>query len=554
MTVLKSNGPDCKRGPDCCCDPCYLIRVACTSLKCCRCIPKTLCLKFTPDNPVVCNTISILADFGGENAPYYDLSIDRYTVRVQLMWEGYPNEEECFWRVSVYEINPVNHAETLINETDYPIVYSHVTCDDPYAVAVGEAQTCQNPRFTITGLEELFHSCTGTFTIERYEQQRTPFRKVSFSPPTSEQSVSPSPCAGRLKVCSHICVRYYVGGEIVSRDFAWVEADGLWRRGDDTIGLTEDSYGRCVFVPSITGLGAIDPADLVVTTPIGVGMLFEVTSPHYLAISCNPCECWRRICGNCRCVCKTLCIGRSDGTIGGTVYEELAWDETLGGWGDESYFVSLEDDGNGGCQVRVPGYYDPFPVDSCGRGISFFSEQDINGVFVSGACKACTCGRPVGCCGAIPLPVVLYADVTSRPYTEYDTAHVYECFSALAVPLIYVPLGVEEDLRWQGHFTIVDDCGRTIYGTVRASCTGGNAGDDGAGTGGFTGIVRLQYTNDVGVIVSSETQFASIFVTDCTPLMVGDETWDDQGGTGDIDQIAIGCVECSYGISLRVSE
>lgn len=515
-----------------------------------------MCLKFTPNDTNICNEISVLGDWGGEGAPYYDLGIGSYLVRLELVWELYQNigledkDKSCVWRVSLIYVNPVNHEAFLISATDYEIAYSYVTCDDPYGDAVGDSQTCQNPYFTFTELIP-FEGCEGVFTISRYEMERVPFRKVTFEPPTSEQDIYPSPCAERLKVCTHVCVRYYIGDDLVSRDFKWSDEAGVWQRGSDTIGLSENSYGLCVISPNIAGLGVIDQEDLIVRTPIGVGLLFETTGSTYLAISCNPCECWKRICGNCRCICKTLCVAHSDGSVEGTVYEELAWDDARGGWGDYNYFIGLEDNGYGGCQVRVPDYDDPIQVYECGRGLAFFQERSDVGKFVSAGCKACTCGRPAGCCGDIPLPAILYADVTSRPYDEYDTAHVHPCFNALSVPLFYIPHGVQEELIWMGYFNVDNGCGVQRF-RITLYCLGGDTGPYGEGLGEF----RATITAILG-ISSGEVLFPSLIVTDCSPFMVGDDSWGVIGGMG---LPGIGgpefsaCIECSYGISLRVVE
>lgn len=154
-------------------------------------------------------------------------------------------------------------------------------------------------------------------------------------------------------------------------------------------------------------------------------------------------KCWHNFCGNCRCICKTICVGinREDGLLclgQATVDLDASDDDTIvfsgsvqcsqpeiGVFsGDISilFYRDLysEDDD---CRIRVTvtGNYTEFSVDStfdfCDdreNSVILFSEDYYGEVQISLSCANCgVCEDTVSvpCCEGIPLPRTLYATI-----------------------------------------------------------------------------------------------------------------------------------------------
>lgn len=100
-------------------------------------------------------------------------------------------------------------------------------------------------------------------------------------------------------------------------------------------------------------------------------------------------------CGECDCVCSTLCLARDNGYSVEVV--ELEWEPATRSWGSGEVEL-VKDEATGGCLAIIDGF-DPIPVEGCGAGISFFARNAMD-QSVTGKCKTCSCDSLCvhGCC------------------------------------------------------------------------------------------------------------------------------------------------------------
>lgn len=562
----------------CCADPCTSIRVSCeVENSCCKKIPKTFCIKFIPDNLDDYAETSLLVDFG-----YYDALIGRYTItKVNGCTFRITYEQtiygECFWRLQVHVwATEVYIGVEIFNQT-YPISNNLLTCDDGYGYGYGYGgnKPCENPSFTFSTDHE-GATTPGNFIIQRFDLSHAKFRRIAFSPEESEVELYEPVCGGCVKPCRYICVEYDKvivnedDEEIlthIKRTFIWManhEHQAGWYSTkcdvEDSIIPLENAYeygGGCRLAISIADLpGADFPDTRMNNSPCGIGMDVSFASVLHgtVKICCGPCSYWKTLCGSCRCACKTLCVAYDFATgPDSTTYTELNWDDENSRWGDDTFNITLEDNGCGGCQSRVTGFEEVFQITECGRGFFLFRDIDEIGVFVSAACKMCSCGGPNGCCGSAPLPYFLFADVTRDDLYTYMGGPIWPCLpmpGILNIHLVWVPLGVEERSRWEGSKDFVDNCGHTHTCTVRVSCNVSDA------PGEFWAKVTL---SNAIVGIFGEWEFPAIGTESCSPLVIGNSEWDNVIGTlatGPAIPTGPGdaCLECPQGLNLRVVE
>lgn len=419
-SVITSDGPDCNRGANSCCDPCQYDKIGCIG-ECCRCVPNLLCARFVPDTPTdECIAAYVLLGTEASDGGIYSGDLRNVlgkglTVSITITLNklyGVGSGIVCVWNVRIPELD--------VNE-DFEI-------DGVYV-------TCENPQFDIV-VENSY--CPGTIHIESYSLAKVPF---FYGPiPITEENFT---CGACDKVCSVICVKYTLDDIKYRRQFVWNY--GKWentQNNDDTVTDTitpVDTGSTCELHFDIKDVPDIDPL-VIDACGIGTssqpGLIFETTSVGGVFIegSCNNCSCWGYICGTCRCACDAICLTLQSG-FGMPQMMELPWDPIEHRWGDESYNIHLtEDVETGGCLLNVPGW-DPFPTEGCGIDINF-SLEDEDGNRVFGSCKNCNCfTEPAECCGInlYELPLVLVATVENQVLCS--------CFVPTTVYLLFNPTG-----------------------------------------------------------------------------------------------------------------
>jgi hypothetical protein len=184
-----------------------------------------------------------------------------------------------------------------------------------------------------------------------------------------------------------------------------------------------------------------------------------------------------------------------------------------------------------------------------------------NGDLFEIRCKQCGCDEGVyACCGGIPLPRILYADIVSAPKPP---AAVYECYSAGNVALNYqAPQAPSFEHQWIGTTVFTDGCGNPHDITITLTCVAGSEETDANGNVRGDFIATIELEAPLSIPTACTTTFPPVKATSCSPLMVGDNTWGDLGTNGlNLAFVSCGgfvpsaeCIECAYGVSLRVSE
>lgn len=132
----------------CCCDLCNEDRLVCD--KCCKCVPKAFCAKFTPNDLDDCGERSAYMERKESYDAENDYTLSTYAglgVVITLEYDSY--EGSCFWHV-VSEDNDFDER--------YPI--------RDYGFG------CRAPEFSVPVIDPY---CPGTITITRYELEKAPF-------------------------------------------------------------------------------------------------------------------------------------------------------------------------------------------------------------------------------------------------------------------------------------------------------------------------------------------------------------------------------------------
>jgi hypothetical protein len=295
----------------------------------------------------------------------------------------------------------------------------------------------------------------------------------------------------------------------------------------------------------------------------GGTLSWRVYEPRELQLIDDPdTGCRTHFCDNCRCSCECLCVTLTE--YGGSVTQGELCDVNydcdaplwVGSIGDYALEIALDRDQYGNCIITLTadGNARP-PVSAPGCSQMSSSVTMPNGDVFDIRCKQCGCDDGVyACCGGIPLPRVLYADVISPPN---GPAPVYECYNAPNVPLTYrAPSAPTFSHEWVGTTVITDGCGRSHNATITLTCVAGSEEDDGSGNvrGDFTATIDHELLDTIPD--RCITNFPTLKATSCSPFMLGNDTWGDMDQNGILDCIfgVNECIECPTGLSLRITE
>lgn len=503
-----SNGPDRKKGPpkcrgvvggcydgnkephdhSCCCDPCRHVYVnVCGSGHCCKCIPKAICAVFTPDTPsALCKAKSWTmtpTTSGGRSSYAFSFGGDQITLSVGAETEAEGYVGECTWKLfsealSINETRLIDHSGT-------------VHCQAP-------------PDFVIEGVNYV-----------RYDSEGTPsdcYGTITFSEKTfamvpfvyrwkDQEEFAAVTCGSCSQICRVLCVRR--GNEYESdytrTDFIWDTEAERWNANDDSghfITLHQE-YGNCYLkLESISPLTLQGDLVLIDDAACAIGMDLTVVDENgdYIKISCNPCSCWRYLCGAFRCACRQLC---GVGVLAGELVEPftLEWDTDTLRWGDDTFSVTPVRGSNGECLVSVTGFEEPVAVEQTNDGsFGFAISQSVADMLEEGSatyfyfrCKNCDQDCSAGTClsDCEDVPSVLYAELSAAPWTEMLGCNPAElCFETITFPLVQVFVSTLEnpagEWRWIGSGII--SCKNCIGATRKNYLVTVDIGCDGVGT------------------------------------------------------------------------
>lgn len=480
-----THGPDCQKGPNCCCGTCNFIKVGANcSPDCCKCVPRWLCAVFWPDDDPYGEKIkphTLLAYEGSWNGSLdgIDTVGSNDGINVQLYRDAYDN---CYYRLTIV-------ARDI--EIDYPIEGGLRPCNDESLYA-DDRMTCQNPVFELDGFE--LNGETGTLRFERKMLRTVPF----FSPIEAQFSEAIEPCGYCQEFCNRICLEWTNGGTTRKDEFVLTlsdEGDQIYAHpfGDGTfatIAIQQNEDGICEMLISHKDLGSFKPVEM----PHGmcsVGMVIDEVDDYdpskSVSISCNRCSCWDYICEACRCVCPVLCVTTVNGpSADDIVRRDLLWDDEKLRWGDDDKWVSVRANSETGqCEFVVSdwtGTYDP-PYDTdisditadCGGEMSYFlakqlsdAVEDGNYRYEYGACLDCRpiCFGPLICsecctdCTDPVLPDLLYFDLIGRPVASGEEPGPYavRCVEVYDLVLAHTTPLFAERHRWEGRAIISCGC------------------------------------------------------------------------------------------------
>jgi hypothetical protein len=328
--------------------------------------------------------------------------------------------------------------------------------------------------------------CVGTITFEEFTLTKLPFvnrwMDIDGYGVPAEDFFSLA-CGTCSQFCSVLCVRRGNNYDLSAQsqiDFIWNEYTLRWEAivdGYEQYISPVEVEGVCYI--SLDAIGVSDfTGDLlqIGDNLCALGMALEATNyaGDFIRVSCNRCSCWRYVCGNCRCVCSTLCVvGVLDGEL---VEMSLAWDAENWRWGDDYFSVGLSADENDDCQVTITGFAEPVPVrNDCGSRLVFSVTQDLTDMLYAGVtnylygyCQQCAddCGQGGTClefCEDVPRQ--LNCEVCPTEWAPMLGCDPYNlCFECINITLSLVFVGNEAagEWRWVGHGMIsCHDCNPT---------------------------------------------------------------------------------------------
>jgi hypothetical protein len=473
-----SNGPDCRRGPNCCCGYCNFRRIGECDTSCCKCTPRDLCLTWTPDTPsesciekgVKLSGQSSGINWGGSLEGIDDSMTPDNSVLVQIYKDPY---DVCYWRLTI----PARDITV-----DVLIVHGSIPCD-------GEDTrvTCQKPRIVIEDF--VLQGCSGTLVVERKLLETVPFER-EVEAETAPLPID-HPCTDCGDVCTRICLEYHVGDVVTKEEFVLTGEFkyAFTPPGGETslIEFVPNPYtGECELVlnhVTLTGFapfpipGGLCGKGLVTTQTNGDGV--------FASISCNPCSCWNYLCESCRCVCPVLCVTTVNGSqVTDISRTEKVWDEDEQYWGDAYKWISIRPNADSlECEWYLSdwdeGDYDPeessLSVESCGGDMSYFITTTLEDAIEAGewryefgTCKQCEpdCFGPLNCadcctdCENPQLPALLYFDLIGRPVAggEEPPPDPVRCIEVYDIPLTHRQPLFAEAHRWEGRSVVSCGC------------------------------------------------------------------------------------------------
>ncbi len=452
----------------CCCDPCKYIRppLSIQVASCCRCVPKMLCIVFTPDNVAnsCCksNSLSVTAEFSSTPltpdgpADYrvnYTGTINGidFTLFIAHETTAY-GEDECYWG---FETSNGYVAEKIY------IDHVNISC-------------LSIPDVVITGVVDS-SGCTGSVTFGNSDLVKVPYQRALSKEPMKFFTPIDPQC-DCVEVPQFLCVDgiRHSGEAREQVQFEWnqdlgdrwsyLPCGGNVTNDQEHIYLRGDHYGNCYLefdfeqsgiwtndwgIPPNTlgediheireGMVAINSCgcDLAAydLRPEFTPQLMGDPPPRFVYVSAGDCSCWKYRCGSCRCVVRKVCIsGEIDGQLlrGVGEWNGFEWVFTGGDFNEFTSSLSIELTSGecGDCVLRAKGTFtvpfeDSIPVD-CGEGLAgelhteFSADfpETYNWLWVSAApcdCKITPCFL---CaeerCGG--MPELLYYEIETRPY------------------------------------------------------------------------------------------------------------------------------------------
>jgi hypothetical protein len=469
----------------CCCDPCLHDFVAPADVggvmegiqgcpNCCKCVPKGIIARFTPDTETpLCRERAFIMWGDYDVLEHIDVIYSATIPGAGLITVSVGKTEDgagpCAWVVEALDLGYYSE-EILLNHRS--IKCSRLPALTPIEISYG------------TYCEEV---CSGTITFELYEPEKLPFRHDDFGPETAAFA-----CGDCTEVCTSICVRRRLAdgsgsgaGEIERHTFGWDEADQVWRGGKN-LGSGSGSGGcsqeeiRLVEVDGVCYLEIVAfeietfEGDLISLNACGSGMNVEAEDEdgNWIGIFCGRCTCWDYLCGQCRCACPELCIIGGDGNTPLSP-RSLAWDATAEGWVDGSGAVeiAIQPDPDSceppaPCQFAFDGFDEAVTINEiCGNNLSVsivFEDAENDYAGFKWRAAWCSLGNPcdVGSCLSLcdnVIPII-YCDVTSEIIDPIDNCVSVKCIADFTIPLYLMrnpPLAASE-YQWIGYY--VYDC------------------------------------------------------------------------------------------------
>ena len=445
----------------CCCDPCRYIRPPQSQEQryCCRCVPRMVCMTFTPDDDAnaCCRSVSLplLAEFAtsGPSGEFWTISYTgtigglEYTLAISKEADDGP----CYWKVYCASQYVEDHVE---------VDHSTVTCRSV-------------PELIINGVVD-DAGCVGTISFANYEAAKLPFHHVVPDSPDVEMielPYSPDPICNCSEVPRYLCVDgiRHEDGSREQVQFEWdTDLNDRWSYmpcgGDPTVDqehiyLRGDHDGNCYLEFDFEQTGGdtndwatppnslgVDPHEIrdgmVAIESCGCDIhAYSVTQPpsdpdlsqRFVYINAGDCGCWKYLCGKCRCVPIRVCVF-------GEIDDQYVTGEAL--WDGEKWALTAAEDSEytgtfdvrigpnvcSDCVLTVEGTFSlpflPSTVVSCGDFLAgeVESEYDeanpgiFNWLWISSA--ACPCN--VMACGICAQercggpPKVVYFDLEAR--------------------------------------------------------------------------------------------------------------------------------------------
>lgn len=481
----------------CCCDPCrHAFQNVCDK-NCCRCIPKFICLIFTPDagqgTVYNCKAKSwklfaedLLAHGDVPNRRMYQTGIPDVGKVVISVGTLETDESVCTWRLEVpdrgiYEETVIDHrgAVHCLAPPTFHIPDVNITSTDPFGVV---------------------HDCHGSISSAAYVQRKVPFRRRTDDYGKTE--LSEVACGACVEVCNVLCVKRNDATE--ESGFSRVEfgySDGKWTSDDDDYFTLVEVDGSCYLHLDGMDIGDLSGSLMEINPEqCSLGMNLSAKSgPDWIKISCNQCQCWDYICGTCRCACHTLCVLRA--TNGALTKEVLQWDPTQLWWGDDESHIDLLPDDDGDCVAAALDFKQPARVNNdCGEGIIFAMADDPSDQILGGYqkslwawCVGCTGDCEDGTCleACDNVAQVIYATVTgkyNRVEGEGEVEIVCMGPAEIAMGLVFVGNEAAGEWRWVGAGPITcTETGDTKLMSINISC-------DGLGTWSVAGVGGTECT------------------------------------------------------------
>ena len=534
----------------CCCDPCRYIRPNDEGGRlissCCRCVPRLLCITFTPDVTAnACCRIASLAvppvfsegELSWDQRVTYSANLNGIDVVVSIAkdFDGGP----CSWRVE--------SSAGYITE-QLQIDHVNVTC-------LGV------PDIEITGAVDA-SGCIGTITCGTSDMVKVPFRRPLN--PTPMRMIVPTWQGGPAQcncpeVPEYLCVdgvRHrgelreqvrFIWDEGLGDRWSYLPCNGNVTTDQEHIYLRGDHYGNCYLefdfeqsgiwtndwaVPPNSlgadvneirdGMVAVESCgcDMSAFSEVNEIATIEFPTSRFVNITAGECSCWKYLCGSCRCVSRRVCVtGQIDGelVIADGIWnpDEEVWDVAADG-ATAAFKIRLGPDECGECALSAEGtfstpFYQSQPVD-CGEAMSgeMFSQYDsafpnsFNWLWVTAAPCDCAVSPCFLCleerCGG--MPEILYYDITTRVLPGFPLAG-YEEFCNLTVELHYFKrfFGISRQII----------CGYVGYQTVSCPASESRAA--------FTRVIRVSILSGGPGAFNYQIDYAELSAASPGPLV-----------------------------------